>query len=127
MIKQTLSGAWHFRQTEGEEWLPATVPGSAHTDLLALGRIPDQAIRPGPCAGGIGDGQRQMLGIVRVAALQFIPVARHVDFQQVHVVGAVNVSEVAAHLVGGVRDIPQRIIQKSKKLRAAVIQDAAYE
>jgi beta-mannosidase len=48
---QSLTGAWQFRQAGGSqagapqrgvgEWLPATVPGGAHTDLLALGRIPD--------------------------------------------------------------------------------------
>jgi beta-mannosidase len=38
---QPLTGAWQFRQAGTEEWLPATVPGGAHTDLLALGRIPD--------------------------------------------------------------------------------------
>jgi len=27
-----------------EEWLPATVPGGVHTDLLALGRIPDSFV-----------------------------------------------------------------------------------
>ncbi len=36
-----LSGDWQFRQTGTENWLPATVPGGAHTDLLALGKIPD--------------------------------------------------------------------------------------
>ena len=38
---QSLAGAWEFRQTGTEEWLPASVPGGVHTDLLALGRIPD--------------------------------------------------------------------------------------
>ncbi len=38
---QSLAGAWEFRQTNAEEWLPASVPGGVHTDLLALGRIPD--------------------------------------------------------------------------------------
>ena len=38
---QSLSGHWKFRQTNTEEWLPATVPGGVHTDLLALGKIPD--------------------------------------------------------------------------------------
>src|SRR5512139_98628 len=38
---QALTGAWQFRQAGTQEWLPATVPGGAHTDLLALGRIPD--------------------------------------------------------------------------------------
>jgi len=41
MFKQTLSGTWQFRQTGSREWLPATVPGGVHADLLALGRIPD--------------------------------------------------------------------------------------
>ena len=38
---QSLAGDWQFRQAGAEEWLPATVPGGVHTDLLALGRIPD--------------------------------------------------------------------------------------
>lgn len=38
---QSLAGAWQFRQAGDEEWLPATVPGGVHTDLLALGKIPD--------------------------------------------------------------------------------------
>jgi beta-mannosidase len=38
---QSLTGTWQFRQAGTDDWLPATVPGGAHTDLLALGRIPD--------------------------------------------------------------------------------------
>jgi beta-mannosidase len=38
---QSLAGAWEFRQAGTEEWLPASVPGGVHTDLLALGHIPD--------------------------------------------------------------------------------------
>src|SRR6266545_1042283 len=41
MQTQNLSGAWQFRQARSEEWLSATVPGGVHTDLLALGKIPD--------------------------------------------------------------------------------------
>lgn len=45
MKSQSLRSAsqvsWTFRQVGTEEWLPATVPGGVHTDLLALGRIPD--------------------------------------------------------------------------------------
>lgn len=41
MFHQTLSGKWDFRQFGTSEWLPATVPGGVHTDLLALGMIPD--------------------------------------------------------------------------------------
>jgi beta-mannosidase len=38
---QSLSGRWQFRKAGDSKWLKATVPGGAHTDLLALGRIPD--------------------------------------------------------------------------------------
>jgi len=38
---QSLTSAWQFRQAGTQEWLPASVPGGVHTDLLALGRIPD--------------------------------------------------------------------------------------
>jgi len=41
MKKMTLSGAWQFRQAGTNEWLPATVPGGVHSDLMALGKIPD--------------------------------------------------------------------------------------
>lgn len=41
MQTQLLTGAWQFRQAGTDDWLPATVPGGVHTDLLALGRIPD--------------------------------------------------------------------------------------
>ena len=41
MYTQPLTGAWQFRQAGTDEWLPAQVPGGVHTDLLALGRIPD--------------------------------------------------------------------------------------
>lgn len=41
MSIQSLAGAWEFRQAGTEEWLPASVPGGVHTDLLALERIPD--------------------------------------------------------------------------------------
>jgi beta-mannosidase len=49
MNQQTLNGNWQFRQAGTDdsspnplrEWLPATVPGGVHTDLLALGKIPD--------------------------------------------------------------------------------------
>ncbi len=41
MIQQTLNGAWQFRKAGEQAWLPASVPGGVHTDLMALGRIPD--------------------------------------------------------------------------------------
>jgi beta-mannosidase len=41
MQQQSLSGQWKFRKLKTEEWMPATVPGGVHTDLLALGKIPD--------------------------------------------------------------------------------------
>lgn len=41
MKSQTLTGAWEFRQAGTADWLHASVPGGVHTDLMALGRIPD--------------------------------------------------------------------------------------
>jgi len=41
MIFQDLAGAWQFRPAGTQEWLPASVPGGVHTDLLTLGYIPD--------------------------------------------------------------------------------------
>lgn len=36
-----LDGAWQMRAASDSAWLPATVPGTVHTDLLAAGRTPD--------------------------------------------------------------------------------------
>jgi beta-mannosidase len=41
MNKQSLAGEWQFRQAGAAEWLPASVPGSVHVDLLNLNCIPD--------------------------------------------------------------------------------------
>jgi len=41
MYIQSLSGKWQFREANTDTWSPAQVPGAVHTDLLALGRIPD--------------------------------------------------------------------------------------
>lgn len=38
---QFCSDHWEFRQAGASTWLPATVPGGVHTDLLAAGLIPD--------------------------------------------------------------------------------------
>jgi beta-mannosidase len=38
---QSLTGKWQFQKMGGKEWLPANIPGSVHTDLMASGRIPD--------------------------------------------------------------------------------------
>jgi beta-mannosidase len=35
------SSSWRFRDCSGSRWLPATVPGCVHTDLLRAGAIPD--------------------------------------------------------------------------------------
>lgn len=37
----TLSDGWVFRQERLRNWHPATVPGTVHTDLMALGSIED--------------------------------------------------------------------------------------
>ncbi|HMP85884.1 MAG TPA: hypothetical protein PKE63_01330, partial [Lacibacter sp.] len=40
-LRQELHRVWQFRQQGTDAWLPATVPGTVHTDLLQLKRIPD--------------------------------------------------------------------------------------
>lgn len=40
-----ISADWSFRQADKEEWLPATVPGCVHTDLMANGKIDDPFYR----------------------------------------------------------------------------------
>lgn len=41
MQTQSLNGYWQFRSSETQDWLPAQVPGGVHTDLMAVGRLPD--------------------------------------------------------------------------------------
>lgn len=36
-----LQGKWEFREYHGNDWLPAQVPGTVHTDLFAAKLIPD--------------------------------------------------------------------------------------
>ena len=43
--QHTLADHWSFREVGTQEWLPATVPGTVHTDLLANGRIEDPFFR----------------------------------------------------------------------------------
>ncbi|HEX9019049.1 MAG TPA: glycoside hydrolase family 2 protein [Anaerolineaceae bacterium] len=41
MQSQTLNGDWQIRQVDTRDWLPACVPGSVHTDLMAAGKLAD--------------------------------------------------------------------------------------
>ncbi len=41
MKKHSLNGRWEFCQQGASDWLPATVPGSVHLDLMEAGLIPD--------------------------------------------------------------------------------------
>ncbi|MCK6694071.1 MAG: glycoside hydrolase family 2 protein [Thermoanaerobaculia bacterium] len=43
--RQTIRGAWEFRQAHTPDWLPVTVPASVHTALLKNGRIEDPYYR----------------------------------------------------------------------------------
>ncbi len=45
VIKSTLQSDWQFRQSDSSKWFPATVPGTAHTDLLANQLIDDPFYR----------------------------------------------------------------------------------
>jgi beta-mannosidase len=45
MLTQTLARDWQFRRADQSRLQPATVPGCVHTDLLALGLIPDPFLR----------------------------------------------------------------------------------
>ncbi|MBV5313540.1 MAG: glycoside hydrolase family 2 protein [Prolixibacteraceae bacterium] len=44
-ISYEISSGWSFRQADQTEWLPATVPGCVHTDLLKNGKIEDPFYR----------------------------------------------------------------------------------
>jgi beta-mannosidase len=43
--KIEINSGWQFKQSDKEEWLPATVPGTVHTDLLNNKLIPDPFYR----------------------------------------------------------------------------------
>jgi beta-mannosidase len=45
MVTTEISSGWTFRQADTQEWLPATVPGCVHTDLLNNGKIEDPFYR----------------------------------------------------------------------------------
>lgn len=45
MRVMSLNGTWKFHQDGQEYWMPATVPGTVHTDLLANGKIEDPYYR----------------------------------------------------------------------------------
>jgi beta-mannosidase len=45
VIKMELHENWQFRQKDEGEWLPATVPGTVHTDLMANKKIEDPFYR----------------------------------------------------------------------------------
>ena len=44
-ISIEISQGWMFKQVDGESWLPATVPGCVHTDLMANQKIEDPFYR----------------------------------------------------------------------------------
>jgi len=44
-LERDLDQGWQFREAGSGDWLPATVPGTVHTDLLANGKIPDPFYR----------------------------------------------------------------------------------
>ncbi|MCF6332024.1 MAG: hypothetical protein L3J11_01965 [Draconibacterium sp.] len=45
MVQQEFVGNWMFNEVGKNEWLPATVPGTVHTDLLANQKIEDPFYR----------------------------------------------------------------------------------
>lgn len=45
LMATEISNDWTFRQADKEEWLPATVPGCVHTDLMKNGKIEDPFFR----------------------------------------------------------------------------------
>lgn len=44
-VEKQLHEGWQFKQADGEQWMPATVPGVVHTDLLNNGEIDDPFYR----------------------------------------------------------------------------------
>jgi beta-mannosidase len=42
---RSLNTGWKFKEATSEQWLPANVPGTVHTDLMKVKRIPDPYYR----------------------------------------------------------------------------------
>ncbi|HEX5662797.1 MAG TPA: glycoside hydrolase family 2 protein, partial [Xanthomonadaceae bacterium] len=65
-VSTELDGAWQFRQADSSDqhgkdpnaraWRAASVPGTVHTDLLALGAVPDPYT-------GMAEGGLQWIGL----------------------------------------------------------------
>jgi len=45
VLDRKLDLDWRFRQADNGDWLPGTIPGTVHTDLLANGKIEDPFYR----------------------------------------------------------------------------------
>jgi beta-mannosidase len=54
MQTELLTGEWSFREAGSDTWLPATVPGGVHTDLLAASAIPDPFV---------GDNEKRVMWV----------------------------------------------------------------
>ena len=65
-----LHGAWKLRQAGTQDWIPATVPGCVHTDLLAAGRISDPLVGMNELSG-----ETQRLQSLSFRTLEFFMVA----------------------------------------------------
>ncbi|NTW24387.1 MAG: glycoside hydrolase family 2 protein, partial [Lentimicrobium sp.] len=44
-MQKSINTNWQFRQSATNEWMPASVPGTVHTDLMAAGKIEDPYYR----------------------------------------------------------------------------------
>jgi len=74
---QPLTGTWQFRQVGTEEWLPGSVPGGVHIDLMTLGRIPDPFV---------GDNEKRVQWVAEADweyRYQFIAAAELLDQPQI--------------------------------------------
>jgi beta-mannosidase len=54
VLTRSLDRGWQLQEAGDSTWIPATVPGTVHTDLLAAGRIPDPFV---------GDREKQLAWI----------------------------------------------------------------
>ena len=43
-ISTTLNENWQFKSTKDKDWLPANVPSSVHSDLIANNKIEDLSL-----------------------------------------------------------------------------------
>ena len=83
--------SWEFRHVDSVRWLPATVPGCTHLDLLNNGMIPDPFF---------GDNEQKLQWIRRLGEGEFL-VSGHTELAALEEKLALGLPDGAYETLGG--------------------------